>query len=237
MKSCFLISIGAVVIFIASAATSSAASTFSFVYDQSNYVTSPGGHVAVNLYLQQSGLASSGQTNVLGGPGAVGVTGTGVVITFPTGPNDAQVLSTANITGNSSFDNFGFGPFTSVSSGTALLSQATSGTPLLGTTVAPNTFDLLLGTFVFTAGTVSPHVTTISAAIPLVPHSNDNVAATSPLPTVLSSISSGSATITVVSASGAVPEPSALGQGLTALMILGGLYCLRKALPVLVSVR
>jgi len=133
----------------------------------------------------------------------VGVTGTGVTITFPVGANDAQVLSASDISGNSAFDNAGFGPFTSVSGGSALLSQVVIFGSPVGLT---NTYDCYLGTFQFTAGLQAGWVTPITASIPIELHSNDNIAATDP-PTVLSTIVDGHATITVTGGITSVPEP------------------------------
>ncbi len=208
----------------------SAGETFSFVFDQSNYVAAPGGQVGVEVFLRQTGLAGGGQTNVLGGPGAVGMVGTGVLLTYPTGSSDAQVLSTSDITGNIAFDNAGFGPYTAVNGGSALLSQAVIfGSPVFGTPVSSltDTFDLLLGTFTFTAGLQLGQVTPVTASIPLVPDSNDNIANTSPIPTVLSSIVSGEATITVAGSS--VPEPSSLIQCFSAIALLAILGWRRRA--------
>ncbi len=190
MNSRFFIGLGIGFVLLSGARAAHADLTFSFEFDRSNYVAAPSGLVDVQVFLRQTGIADSGQTNILGGPEAVGMTGTGVRVTFGTGPNDAQVLSELDITGNAAFDNFGFPPFTSVSSGSAILSQSTSGAPVLGTNVALDTYDLLLGTFTFTAGTVLGQMTTISASIPLSPNSNDNLAATSPDHTVLTNIES-----------------------------------------------
>jgi hypothetical protein len=209
--------------FLTSLQSADAGIMYSFQFDQSNYDVSPNGVVNVEVFLRQTGTPDTGETNVLGGTGAVGMTGTGVRVTFPTSPNDAQVLSVSDIMGNGAFDNFGFGPFTSVSAGSALLSQATSGAPVFGTTVASDTYDLLLGTFQFTAGGVAGQVTTIGTSLPLFPNSNDNVANTTPLPTSLTSILEGSATITVTgeepppSPDGfqAAPEPCSLSLSLT----------------------
>ena len=195
MNSRFFIGLGIGLVLLFGARAADAGQIFSFEFDRSNYVAAPSGLVDVQVFLRQTGTADAGQTNILGGPGAVGMTGTGVLVTFGTGLSDAQVLSPSDITGNAAFDNFGFPPFTSVSSGSAILSQSTSGAPVLGTNVALNTYDLLLGTFTFTAGTVLGQATTIRASIPL--NSNDNVAATSPDPTVLTNIASAGATITV----------------------------------------
>ncbi len=206
--------------------TADAGFDFSFNFDQPDYIVPPGGTVNARVFLRQTGVPDVGQVNILGGTGAVGMTGTGVRVTFGTGPNGAQVLSPSDITGNAAFDNFGFPPFVIVNSSSAILSQSTLGAPVLGTGLAPNTYDLLLGTFKLTAGAV-PGQVTIGASIPLSPHSNDNVADTSPLPSVLSSIASTSATITIGST--VVPEPSSLLQGLTGLVLVAGLACWRRA--------
>jgi len=215
MNSRFFIGLGIGFVLLSGARAAHADLIFSFEFDRTNYVAAPGGSVDVQVFLRQTGTADAGQTNILGGPGAVGMVGTGVLVTFGTGPNEAQVLSPSDITGNAAFDNFGSAPVTSVSSGSAFLSQFTFlGPPVLGTNVALDTYDLWLGTFTFTAGTVLGQATTISASIPL--NSNDNVAATSPDPTVLTNIASSAATITVQSVT-AVPEPSSL------LLVLGTL--------------
>jgi len=229
MNSRFFIGLGIGIALLTGGGTANADLGFSFQFDQSNYVVSPGGQVAVEVFLRQTGTPGAGETNVLGGSGAVGVTGTGVTITFPVGANDAQVLSASDISGNSAFDNAGFGPVTSVSGGSALLSQAVIlGSPVLGTAVSglTNTYDCFLGTFQFTAGLQAGQVTTIGASIPLSPHSSDNVAATSPEPTVLTNIESAAATITVQSVT-AVPEPSSLRVVLGALasVLLVSLVC------------
>jgi len=226
MNSRFFIGLGIGIALLTGGGTANADLEFSFQFDQSNYVASPGGQVAVEVFLRQTGIAGTGQTNILGGPEAVGMVGTGVLVTFGTGLSDAQVLSPSDITGNAAFDNFGFSPFTSVSSGSASLSQSTSGAPVLGTNVALDTYDLLLGTFTFTAGTVLGQVTTISASIPLDP--NDNVAATSPDPTVLTNIASAGATITVQGAV-AVPEPNSLFVGIIGSVFFASLVCWPRA--------
>ncbi len=183
---------------------------FSMAFDQANYDVSPNGMVEVKVFLRQTGIPDLGEFNVLGGAGAVGMTGTGVRVLFGADANDAQVVSVGDITGNSDFDNFFGDPFIQLDTGSALLSQSTLGPPVLGSG-APNTYELLLGTFKFTAAAVAGQVTNISASIPLVPNSSDNIAATDPLPTVLSDIVSAGATITVLSGGIApVPEPSSL---------------------------
>ena len=68
------------------------------------------------------------------------MTGTGVLVSFGPGTNDSQVLSTADITGNTDFNNFGFGPYTAVSSGSAILSQAIGvNLPVLGPRIPTRT--------------------------------------------------------------------------------------------------
>lgn len=223
MKRRLRIVVGIAVAYFACLQTAKADLTFSFLFDQSNYTVSPDGKVSVEVFLRQSGTLGAGQTNILGGTGAVGMTGTGVSVTFSTGTNDAQVLSASDITGNTAFDNFGFGPFTSVSAGSALLSQATSGSAVLGTTVAPDTYDLLLGTFDFTAGGIPGQVTTISTSLPLFPDSNDNVANTMPSPTTLTDIAGVSATITVMGGpTMATPAPPSLVLTLTGAVVISG---------------
>lgn len=224
MSNRLFIGLGIGMIFMLDPRASNAGQSFSFEFDRTNYVVAPGGVVNVQVLLRQSGVADAGDTNILGGLGAVGMTGTGVRVTFGAGANDAQVLSPSDIAGNPGFDNFGFPPFTSASSGSALLSQSTSGTPLLGQNVAPDTYDLLLGTFTFTVGSVPGQVTTIGASIPLSPNSSDNIAATSPDPTVLTNIASAGATITV-QGGGLVPEPSSLLLGALASVVVVSLLC------------
>lgn len=228
---------GLIIVCALSPDSANAGLVFSFQFDQSNYNVSPGGTVDVGVILRQSGTADTGETNVLGGTGAVGMTGTGVLVTYPTGADDAQVQGTSDVSGNAAFDNFGFGPFIAVSAGSALLSQSTSGSPVLGTAVAghSDTYDLVLGTFRFTAGSVSGQVTPITASIPLFPNANDNVAATDP-PTPILVIADGGATITVTGGVvNPVPEPATLAPALVAVMVVAAFGLRRGASSALFS--
>ena len=125
--------------------------SYSFSTDQSSYVVSPNGSVAVQVFLNEFGAPSD--PFVLADPTGDGLFSTGVRLNYPAG-SAAQVLSVADIAGNPLFDNAGFGiaadADTSIATAgftqAALLNPSVHGTPISGG------YQLYLGTFTFTAG-------------------------------------------------------------------------------------
>jgi hypothetical protein len=174
--------------------------TYSYVFDQSTYTVTPGGQVSVQVILQETG--APGDVFVLA-PGGVGLSSAGVLVTFP--GTVATVQSFADIQPNSAFNQ----PPGEALSTTFATFIASGSTPVTGTMVTPTTYDLLLGTFVFTAAS-TPGSGTITAP------SQAHGAATSTNQSL--SIASATATIDVAPAVVAVPEPA------NVLTVLGGAF-------------
>lgn len=132
-----------------SSQTAKAALSYAYTFDQSTYNVAANATVNVEVFLQETG--ANGDPFVLA-PSGVGLTGTGVTVSYPSG-GVATVASASDIAGNSAFDNGGFGIATSLSSTSAGFTQSILFNPnVTGSLTAPETYEVLLGTFTFTAG-------------------------------------------------------------------------------------
>jgi hypothetical protein len=172
-------------------------------FDQSAYTVSPGGTVDIQVYLRET--IAAGGTSLLATEGLIGAA---VRIRFDVPPvpsEPAQVLSVSDIMPSAVFDD-AFGPIREVvageSAGFSAIVDVTS-PPAFPTEVAPDTFDLFLGSFRFTGGTTAGAVTNIRAT----DFSGLDETVTGTTGTVLDAFL-GEADATIrVEASG-VPEPS-----------------------------
>jgi hypothetical protein len=179
------------------------AALYEFSFNQSNFTVSPGGTVDVPVFLRET--VSPGEVSLLHDFGLVGA---GVKVTFDVPPvpaHPARVLSAADIIPNPAFDLIGDRSVTPGSS--AQLLEGTFLAPAVKAQGSGPVYDILLGTFRFTAGSEAGEVTHLRAGDFDIT-GNFNVVNTLP-PTVLDPlIREGTATITVVLA--VVPEPAAL---------------------------
>jgi hypothetical protein len=179
---------------------------YSYKFDKSTYDVTPGGTVTVQVFLEEK--ISPGDSSLFENPGLIGA---GVKVTFndtvvqvknlsdivtnPQFNDDPTALSTTNLVPGISAD---------------LTENVGLGTPVTSNVPGPTTFDILAGTFTFTADAAAPggHVTMLTASR-RDPASNDNVGADLP-PTVLDGqLQNATATIMVVP-TGATPEPASL---------------------------
>jgi hypothetical protein len=179
---------------------------YSYHFDQANYQVTPGGTVDVRVFLRETIDPGAGDTSLLA---AEGLFSAGVRVHFdePPVPGDpARVLGEGDIVGNPAFDFF-FGPVKSLVPGSSAgLSESVDVLNFAGVAAAggPTTFEVLLGTFRFTAGSVPGQVTRLRAT----DFSPDDETLTNATGTVLDPfIRDGQAAITVVAA---VPEPGSL---------------------------
>jgi len=130
--------------------------TYAYVFGQGNYWVAPGGTVSVDVYLTETGLPNDPFVLM---PTGVGLSGTGVRLNY-SGTAPAKVLLATDITGNSDFDNGGFGIAAEVDPGvaTAGFTQTIIDNPAVhGTLILSNAEDVYrvyLGSFLFTAGMV-----------------------------------------------------------------------------------
>ena len=141
-----------------------AGSVYQYVFDKQFYAINPGGTVDVKVSLQET---VSGTTSVLANDGLIGA---GVRVTFFS-PAVAAVLSQADILPNTpSFDGGsikGLGSnYAEITEVVGLTSPAVTASP-----VAPNTYQIFLGTFRFTG--LSDGSTTLRAAD--IPSTSDTI--------------------------------------------------------------
>lgn len=182
--------------------TARAAPIYSYVFDQPSYVVPAGGTVDVQVFLQET-LTAPLDRSLLA---TEGLFSAGVRIRFdlpPVPPKPSQVVSLADIVANPAFDD----PFGSLrvlvpGSSAGLAENVTLLSPAgVLATGGPSVFQLLLGTFRFTAGDMDE--VTVLQATDLSPL---NETVTFRTATVLDGqINVGQATIRVV-----IPEPAGL---------------------------
>ena len=137
-----------------------AAVTYSFLFDSPSYIAAPGGKQNVSVYLEE--VVGSGGTSILA-PSGVGMVSLGTMVRWddpPVPASPATVLATSDITPNAAFDQI----FANVYSADATLNDFALLNPVAhGTQVASGVYEILIGTFSFTAGTTSGNVTHIRA--------------------------------------------------------------------------
>ena len=197
---------------------------YGFSFGRSNYNVALGGTVDVAVYLNESG--SSADPFVLA-PGGVGLSGTGLRLNY-SATAAAKVLTGASITGNPLFDNAGLGIATDVipTTATAGFTQSTFFNPLVhGTAIGANAYQLLVGTFAFTAESTPGVFSVVTSQFDS--GSNTVTGSNASLDSV---ISNATATITVGGAS-TVPEPSTLAMACTSCLV-GLMICWRRARPI-----
>jgi hypothetical protein len=187
---------------------------YSYVFDQANYTANPGGTVDVRVLLQE--VVTGGDRSRLANDGLVGA---GVRVRFDLAPlpsRPAGIANSADILPNLAAFDDPFGPAKDLALGSyAEFIEAVDVTSpaVRATSIAPDTFRVLLGSFRLTAGTLPGDVTAIRAMD--VPTTSDTITGAGfeldPL------IRAGDATIRVT----AVPEPGSIvlfGMGLASLL-------------------
>jgi hypothetical protein len=182
-------------VFVAALAAAPGRADFMYAFDQSSYTVATGQTVDVRVFLQETTSALLSTDGLIAG---------GTRVNFSGG--SAAVLSSADILYNPAFDDPG-GPITSLSSGSAGLTELVDITTPGIKAVGGPPFEVLLGTFQFTAGT-SPGVTTLT-----VTNFGGGIWNFTDFPSsegLDPLIADGSATITVTSQAVATPEPSSL---------------------------
>ena len=130
--------------------------TYSWVFNQSNYVTTPGGTVTIGVALQETG---GGNALLLHGMDQMA--GTINWLNSPVPPTPAAVLSVSDIIPNPAF---AVGDRILPGDGTATILDFDPSFSGEGTQVSPGVWQLSLGTFTFTAG-YAPGVTHLKADI------------------------------------------------------------------------
>lgn len=198
------------------ASSAFAVATYEYVFDQTSYTASINGTVDVSVYLQETDGTIFKDT---------GLINAGVKVRFDDSPvpsSPAKVLTTANITNVSDFDQVWPTSAAVPASGYAGLSLGTFGY-VYGTETATDVYRIPLGKFTFTAGTVVGQVTHIRATDFSTSLDDTVYYDTSLNPVALdASIQDATATITAT----ATPEPSSVVLLATALA--GVLACFWK---------
>jgi hypothetical protein len=168
---------------------------FMYVFDQSSYTVAAGQTVDIRVFLQETTTSLLSTDGLIAGGVRVNYSGSA-----------ASVLSQADIFYNPAFDDPG-GPNVSLSSGSAGLTELVDiATPGVKAAGGPP-FDVLIGTFQFTAGS-SPGTTTLTAT-----NFGGGIWNFTDFPSsegLDPQIADGSATITGTSQVIATPEPSSL---------------------------
>ncbi len=197
-----------------------AGSLYQLVFDQSNYQVDPGGQVVVNVFLQEQ--VSGGSSSVLATDGLIGA-GVRVSFDLPPLPSEpASILGTGDVTPNDGPGGF-TGGFQSVSvtpGSHADLTETTEiGSPaVFATDLGGGLFQILIGSFRFTAGSIAGQTTSIQAGD--IPGGNNEDWFTGSEQPLDDLISPGTASIQV--RGGAVPEPSSLVGLMLGLIGAGG---------------
>jgi hypothetical protein len=137
-----------------------AAVTYSYFFDSPAYIAAPGGTRNVNVYLQE--VVGAGGTSVLATSG-VGMFSLGTMVRWDDPPQPASpatVAGTSSILYNTAFDHI----VRNVHAADATLNDVALANPFAhGTQTAADVYQILIGTFVFTAGTNSGDITHIRA--------------------------------------------------------------------------
>lgn len=202
-----------------------AGSVYQFAFDQSTYQADPGGQVQVNVYLQER--VSDGTASVLATEGLIGA---GVRVAFDLSPlpsDPARIGKLGDISLNDGpgafsggFQSTGLaaGSYAQLTETVDLFSPAVTATDLGG-----GLYQILLGTFRFTTGSIAGQTTLIEALD--IPGSSDVITGSGS--TLDPLIAPGRAGIWVEVGTSAVPEPSSL-LGLTIGMICAGGYAVAR---------
>jgi hypothetical protein len=184
-----------------------AGSIYAYAFDQTAYQVDAGATVEVKVFLQEQ--VSSGSVSVLATEGLIGA---GVRVSFDLSPlpgDPAKILSASDVILNDGSGGFG-GSFQSITLSAGSHADITETVDLfspavLATSVGGNLYQILLGTFRFTAGAIDGQTTLIQAGD--IPGASDTVT-DSGLAIDGQIVSSAISRIQVNSAS--VPEPSSV---------------------------
>jgi hypothetical protein len=158
-----------------SPAWAEAGSTYAFAFDQAAYQVGAGATVEVNVFLQEQ--VSDGSVSVLATEGLIGA---GVRLSFDLSPlpsDPAQILSVSDVILNDGSSGFG-GSFQSITLSAGSHADITETVDLfnpavLATSVGGDLYQILLGTFRFTAGAIDGQTTLIQAGD--IPGASDTV--------------------------------------------------------------
>ena len=202
-----------------------AGSIYQLAFDQSNYQVNSGGQVLVSAYLQEQ--VTGGGSSVLATDGLIGA-GLRLSFNVPPVPSDpAMITSLSGVTPNDGPGGFsgGFQSLILTPGSNVDLTETVGITDpaVLGSSLGGGLYQILIGSFLFTAGVIPGEVTTIQASdIPGA--TQDWITGTGAV--LDPNIVAGTATITV--RSGAVPEPSALILLTIGLIGAGGYEATRR---------
>jgi hypothetical protein len=142
-----------------------AGSTYQLAFDQSTYQVDPGGKVVVSVFLQEQ--VTGGSTSVLATDGLIGA---GMRLSFDVAPlpsDPAKILSLGDVTLNDGPGAFSGGvqslmlnpgSYVDLTETVDVNNPAVTATDLGG-----GLFQILIGSFGFTAGSIAGQVTTIQA--------------------------------------------------------------------------
>ncbi len=209
----------AVIAGLSLADTARADLAYRWVFDADSYVVAPGEKFAVKVYLEEAGGASD--VGILNPDSGVGMFGLGVGVFFGDAPQPtdrAAVLATSDILANLVFNDTAGHKRELFADYASLIEVSTAENPIYGELVSGNTYRLLAGTFMFTAGDVPGETTLIRAA----DNSSHDSSISLGFDILDQSIGEGRAMITTV------PEPSSLVlMGIVA-VCLGGWQVRRR---------
>ena len=174
---------------------------YQYLLSQPSYTTAPGGSVLVGVSLQER--VTDGSTSRLATDGLFSA---GVRVTFGSG-SAAQVLAATDITFNSAFNSTFQTRIVNAGVSAELTESVDFASPaLLGSALGGGVYQVFLGSFRFTVGSVAGQTTTITAVD--IPGMTDTLTGAGLALDAL--IQPASATITTTSNVATVPEPASL---------------------------
>ncbi len=205
-----------------------AGSTYQVAFDQSTYQVDPGGSVVVSAYLQEQ--VTGGSTSVLATDGLIGA---GMRLSFDVAPlpsDPARIVSLGDVTLNDGPGGFSGGSQSLVLNPGSFVDLTetvdVSSPAVTATDLGNGLFQILIGSFRFTAGSIAGQVTTIQAGD--IPGTfQDWITGTGDVLDPL--LTAGTARIEVRGA--AVPEPSGLIGLIVGFLCVGSYGIARRRQP------